>query len=72
MKYIADCWSDAGKWLALKDTLEEAKNVWCYGMIVYEVPEDQLDVIKSKFSSYDEASKYVKANFTVVYDNHTT
>lgn len=67
MKYLVDCWTADATWVSMKDTLEEAKGIWCFGMKVYEIPEEKLQNVLDNCKVYKEASQYLANNCKLVH-----
>jgi hypothetical protein len=42
-KYMSFCWVADGNGWYISNTLEEAKEIWCFGTKVFEIDDDNID-----------------------------
>lgn len=46
-KYMSFCWVIDGNGWYVSDTLEEAKDIWCFGTKVFEVNAEDIDKLNA-------------------------
>lgn len=66
-KYITFLWVLEGAGWKVSDTLEEAKNEWCFGMMVFETTKDDAESFMN-YAKEIESNRLVLEKIKEKYD----
>ena len=69
-KYMMFGWVIDGSGWLIKDTLDEAKNEWCFGRMIFEIDEDKVEELNKygqKVKSHRLIIEKLKENYPLVY-----